>query len=155
MGKPGEQGRGSWSFRFPPRPAAREAYRRVLAGVFISSAGLGKLASSIYLSLSISIAALFPPPLLSYSLLSKMAAVARSFRPFASRMLSQKLPLAPACRVSPVAAFPRGSVRCFSQSPLCMNAPDSQPGRPGQCNWLPGAHADCHYSPAEEVHRVP
>ncbi|RMJ24683.1 hypothetical protein PHISP_04447 [Aspergillus sp. HF37] len=47
-----------------------------------------------------------------------MAAVARSFRPFASRMLSQKLPLAPACRVSPVAAFPRGSVRCFSQSPL-------------------------------------
>ncbi|KAE8335421.1 hypothetical protein BDV24DRAFT_143981 [Aspergillus arachidicola] len=47
-----------------------------------------------------------------------MSAIARSVRPFASRVLSQKLPLAAACRVSPVAAFPRGSVRSFSQSPF-------------------------------------
>ncbi|KAE8412178.1 glycine cleavage H-protein-domain-containing protein [Aspergillus pseudocaelatus] len=45
-----------------------------------------------------------------------MSAVARSVRPFASRVLSQKLPLAAACRVSPAAGFPRGSVRSFSQS---------------------------------------
>ncbi|RJE25764.1 hypothetical protein PHISCL_01877 [Aspergillus sclerotialis] len=49
-----------------------------------------------------------------------MAAVARSIRPLASRMLSQRAPIAASCRVSPVAGFPRGSVRCFSQSPLCM-----------------------------------
>ncbi|KAE8131615.1 glycine cleavage H-protein-domain-containing protein [Aspergillus pseudotamarii] len=47
-----------------------------------------------------------------------MSAVARSVRPFASRVLSQKLPLAAACRVSPAAGFPRGSVRSFSQSPF-------------------------------------
>ncbi|KAB8263475.1 glycine cleavage H-protein-domain-containing protein [Aspergillus pseudonomiae] len=47
-----------------------------------------------------------------------MSAVARSVRPFASRVLSQKLPLAAACRVSPAARFPRGSVRSFSQSPF-------------------------------------
>ena len=50
-----------------------------------------------------------------------MAAVARSLRPFASRTLSQNLPLAPRVpAVSPIAGFPRGSVRCFSQSPLGM-----------------------------------
>ncbi|BAE56868.1 unnamed protein product [Aspergillus oryzae RIB40] len=47
-----------------------------------------------------------------------MSAIARSVRPFASRVLSQKLPLAAACRVSPATAFPRGSVRNFSQSPF-------------------------------------
>ncbi|KAB8231477.1 glycine cleavage system H protein [Aspergillus alliaceus] len=47
-----------------------------------------------------------------------MSAVARSVRPFASRVLSQKLPLAGVRRVSPAAGFPRGSVRSFSQSPF-------------------------------------
>ncbi|PLB43671.1 glycine cleavage system H protein [Aspergillus steynii IBT 23096] len=47
-----------------------------------------------------------------------MSAVARSIRPFASRALSQKLPLAAARRVSPVMGFPRGSIRSFSQSPF-------------------------------------
>ena len=58
----------------------------------------------------------------SFDFLFKMAAVARSIRPLASRMLSQRAPVAASCRVSPVAGFPRGSVRCFSQSPLCMIA---------------------------------
>ncbi|KAH8426099.1 glycine decarboxylase subunit H [Aspergillus melleus] len=47
-----------------------------------------------------------------------MSAVARSIRPFASRALSQKLPLAAARRVSPAMGFPRGSIRSFSQSPF-------------------------------------
>ncbi|KAB8076893.1 glycine cleavage system H protein [Aspergillus leporis] len=47
-----------------------------------------------------------------------MSAVARSVRPFASRVLFQKLPLAGVRRVSPAAGFPRGSVRSFSQSPF-------------------------------------
>ncbi|PLB36498.1 glycine decarboxylase subunit H [Aspergillus candidus] len=47
-----------------------------------------------------------------------MAAVARCLRPFASRALSQQLPLAGVRRVSPAAGFPRGSIRSFSQSPL-------------------------------------
>ncbi|KAF7594680.1 glycine cleavage system H-protein subunit [Aspergillus hancockii] len=47
-----------------------------------------------------------------------MSAVARSIRPFASRVLSQKLPLAGVRRVSPAAGFPRGSMRSFSQSPF-------------------------------------
>ncbi|GES59125.1 glycine cleavage system H protein [Aspergillus terreus] len=47
-----------------------------------------------------------------------MSAVARSVRPFASRVLSQKLPLAAARRVSPVMGFPRGTIRSFSQSPF-------------------------------------
>lgn len=47
-----------------------------------------------------------------------MSAVARCFRPFASRALSQKLPLAAARRVSPAMGFPRGSIRSFSQSPF-------------------------------------
>lgn len=46
----------------------------------------------------------------------KMAAVARSIRPFASRALAQK-PLAPVCRAAPAFRFPRGT-RTFSQSPL-------------------------------------
>lgn len=64
-----------------------------------------------------------PLPTLSPSLLpnsslksSKMAAVARSIRPFASRALAQK-PLAPVCRAAPAFRFPRGT-RSFSQSPL-------------------------------------
>ncbi|KAI9923595.1 hypothetical protein ASPWEDRAFT_502168 [Aspergillus wentii DTO 134E9] len=48
-----------------------------------------------------------------------MSAVARTVRPFASRVLSQKLPLAScASRISPALGFPRGSVRSFSQSPF-------------------------------------
>ncbi|KAA8651900.1 hypothetical protein EYZ11_009456 [Aspergillus tanneri] len=47
-----------------------------------------------------------------------MSAVARSVRPFASRVLSQKLPLPAARRVSPAVGFPRGSARSFSQSPF-------------------------------------
>ncbi|KAE8149407.1 glycine cleavage system H protein [Aspergillus avenaceus] len=47
-----------------------------------------------------------------------MSAVTRSVRPFASRVLSQKLPLAGVRRVSPAMGFPRGSVRSFSQSPF-------------------------------------
>ncbi|KAL5366114.1 glycine cleavage H-protein-domain-containing protein [Aspergillus floccosus] len=47
-----------------------------------------------------------------------MSAVARSVRPFASRVLSQKLPLAAARRVSPAMGFPRGTIRSFSQSPF-------------------------------------
>ncbi|KAL4888720.1 glycine cleavage H-protein-domain-containing protein [Aspergillus ambiguus] len=47
-----------------------------------------------------------------------MSAVARSIRPFASRVLSQKLPLSAARRVSPAMGFPRGSIRSFSQSPF-------------------------------------
>lgn len=45
-----------------------------------------------------------------------MAAVARSIRPFASRVLAQK-PVAPMCRAAPAFRFPRGT-RSFSQSPL-------------------------------------
>lgn len=45
-----------------------------------------------------------------------MAAVARSIRPFASRVLAQK-PLAPVSRTAPAFRFPRGT-RCFAQSPL-------------------------------------
>ncbi|KAE8378875.1 glycine cleavage H-protein-domain-containing protein [Aspergillus bertholletiae] len=47
-----------------------------------------------------------------------MSAIARSVRPFASRVLSQKLPLSGVGRVSPAAGFPRGSARSFSQSPF-------------------------------------
>ncbi|KAE8352320.1 glycine cleavage system H protein [Aspergillus coremiiformis] len=47
-----------------------------------------------------------------------MSAVARSIRPFASRVLSQKLPLVGVRTVSPAAGFPRVSVRSFSQSPF-------------------------------------
>lgn len=54
-----------------------------------------------------------------------MSAVARSVRPFASRVLSQKLPLAAARRVSPAMGFPRGTIRSFSQSPLSTDALNS------------------------------
>ncbi|KAL3494703.1 glycine cleavage system H protein [Aspergillus germanicus] len=47
-----------------------------------------------------------------------MSAAARIVRPFASRALSQKLPLSSARIVSPAAGFPRGSIRSFSQSPF-------------------------------------
>ncbi|KAF9885111.1 glycine cleavage system H-protein subunit [Aspergillus nanangensis] len=47
-----------------------------------------------------------------------MSAVARTVRPFASRVLSQKLPITAARRVSPAMGFPRGSIRSFSQSPF-------------------------------------
>ncbi|KAI9372725.1 glycine cleavage H-protein-domain-containing protein [Aspergillus egyptiacus] len=47
-----------------------------------------------------------------------MAAAARVIRPFASRALSQKLPLSSVRRVSPAMGFPRGSIRSFSQSPF-------------------------------------
>ncbi|KAJ5975861.1 hypothetical protein N7481_009568 [Penicillium waksmanii] len=45
-----------------------------------------------------------------------MSSVARSVRPFASRVLAQK-PLASTCRAAPAFRFPRGT-RTFSQSPL-------------------------------------
>ncbi|KKK22099.1 hypothetical protein P175DRAFT_0453534 [Aspergillus ochraceoroseus IBT 24754] len=46
-----------------------------------------------------------------------MSAVARAIRPFATRTLSQKLPLSSGLRrVSPATSFPRGSIRSFSQS---------------------------------------
>ncbi|KAK1144020.1 glycine cleavage system H-protein subunit [Aspergillus melleus] len=46
-----------------------------------------------------------------------MSAVARSIRPFASRALSQKLPLAAARRVSPATGFPRGmEVKKYTES---------------------------------------
>jgi hypothetical protein len=47
---------------------------------------------------------------------SKMAAVARSIRPFASRALAQK-PVTPVCSAAAAFRFPRGT-RSFSQSPL-------------------------------------
>ncbi|KAJ5091645.1 hypothetical protein NUU61_006515 [Penicillium alfredii] len=47
-----------------------------------------------------------------------MSAVARSVRPFASRVLAQK-PLTPVCRASPAFRFPRGT-RSFSQSPFAQ-----------------------------------
>ncbi|KAF7113611.1 hypothetical protein CNMCM5793_002967 [Aspergillus hiratsukae] len=48
-----------------------------------------------------------------------MSTVARSLRPFASRVLSQKAPLTSSVRrASPALGFPRGSVRSFSQSPF-------------------------------------
>ncbi|KAL2005994.1 hypothetical protein VTN00DRAFT_9648 [Thermoascus crustaceus] len=45
-----------------------------------------------------------------------MSAVARAARPFASRVLSQRLPLS-TC-VGGVSCFPRGSIRSFSRSSL-------------------------------------
>ncbi|EAW07635.1 glycine decarboxylase subunit H [Aspergillus clavatus NRRL 1] len=48
-----------------------------------------------------------------------MSTVARSLRPFASRVLSQKAPLSFSVRrVSPALGFPRGTIRSFSQSPF-------------------------------------
>ncbi|KAJ5553277.1 Glycine cleavage system H protein [Penicillium frequentans] len=49
---------------------------------------------------------------------SKMASVARAFRPLTSRALAQK-PLASSCRATPAFRFPRGT-RSFSQSPLAQ-----------------------------------
>lgn len=104
-----------------PRTKLAFAYRRVLAG-YINDPGSSSpprlLIPSIYHSIPAH-SPLFSPPL---DISSKMAAIAGSFRPLASRMLSQRLPLASSCRVSPVIGFPRGSARCFSQSPLCMTA---------------------------------
>ncbi|PYH99316.1 glycine cleavage system H protein [Aspergillus ellipticus CBS 707.79] len=48
-----------------------------------------------------------------------MSPIAHSLRPFASRLLAQKLPLSSVCRAAAApASFPRGSIRSFSQSPL-------------------------------------
>ncbi|EAL90537.1 hypothetical protein KXW98_004581 [Aspergillus fumigatus] len=48
-----------------------------------------------------------------------MSSVARSLRPFASRVLSQKAPLTSSVRrASPALCFPRGSIRSFTQSPF-------------------------------------
>lgn len=106
----------------------------------------------------------------------KMSSIARAFRPFASRVITQK-PLASVCQASPAFRFPRGT-RSFSQSPLC-----ECPKSPVLCDALQCAlqsdltsieasyclkHASRssmmshftnsapirNYSPAEEIHRV-
>lgn len=48
---------------------------------------------------------------------SKMSAIARSLRPFASRVLLSQRPSL-CSRVTPNIRFPRGSIRSFSQSPF-------------------------------------
>lgn len=58
-----------------------------------------------------------------YTLTMSLAAVSR---PLASRMLSQRLPLAAASRRA-VPAFPRGSIRSFSRSSQCAHSRNENP----------------------------
>lgn len=95
-------------------------------------------------SFSSSLLELFSLPSQLYIPPAKMSAIARCVRPFASRALSQKLPIT---RVSPAMSFPRGSIRSFSQSAFCTIVPNLPIG---MLFWLDTMLTDS--SGSKEVH---